>query len=353
MKRVGLLVGARIWRTSRRLGLLSGAVVGALFAGTQPGLALVINVTYPNPANVPAAAVTEINSVVTLLQNSFINNATLNITIDFTSSCGLGCSSTQLVGASYALWRNQMIADLIANPQNTFLSAAVATLPTTDPLDSTINGSSVVALKSANARALGFSFAAFTDSALAFTNDGVTFEYTSVATPGLWDFRNVFEHELDEALGIGSTLTHIGNNAALPSFFEAEDYFRYSSTPGVRSVTTNPAAVVFFSYNGVTDVAQFNQNDAACGHAGSPNDFIDRNDWINGIGPPCVAPPTPLVRDAIIFPGQVAAYGPGTPEFIALETLGYDPIPEPGTLALLGASLLGMATLRRRTRNRA
>jgi PEP-CTERM motif len=104
----------------------------------------------------------------------------------------------------------------------------------------------------------------------------------------------------------------------------------------------------FSSLNdGATDVTQFNQNDVACGHAGSPNDFIDRNDWVNGIGPPCIAPPTPLVQDAIIFPGQVAAYGPGTPEFIALETLGYDPVPEPGTLALLGTSLLALLALRR------
>src|SRR5262249_26373281 len=98
MKGVGLLVGSCIWRTSRRLGRLSGAVVGALFAGAQPGLALVINVTYPNPANVPAAAQTEVNDVVALLQSSFINNATISITVDFTSTCGLGCNSTSLVG---------------------------------------------------------------------------------------------------------------------------------------------------------------------------------------------------------------------------------------------------------------
>jgi len=44
----------------------------------------------------------------------------------------------------------------------------------------------------------------------------LTFEYTGVATPGLWDFQNVFEHELDEALGITSALTRVANNAPLP-----------------------------------------------------------------------------------------------------------------------------------------
>ena len=41
----------------------------------------------------------------------------------------------------------------------------------------------------------------------------LTFEYTGVPTPGLWDFQNVFEHELDEALGITSALTRVANNA--------------------------------------------------------------------------------------------------------------------------------------------
>jgi PEP-CTERM motif len=59
----------------------------------------------------------------------------------------------------------------------------------------------------------------------------------------------------------------------------------------------------------------------------------------------------------IIFSGQVAAYGPGSPEFAVLETLGWNlsqsaVVPEPGTLALFGTSLLAVAALRRRIHNR-
>src|SRR6266436_5592264 len=135
-------------------------------------------------------------------------------------------------------------------------AAAVATLPAADP----IGNGTMSFVRTADAEAIGLANFAGTDSALTFTNDGVTFEFTGVPTAGLWDFQNVFEHELDEALGIGSALTHIVNNGALPASFEPEDYFRYSSTPGVRSITTSPTAAVFFSYNGTTDVAQFNQN---------------------------------------------------------------------------------------------
>jgi hypothetical protein len=240
----GRLVGFCDWRTARRLGLPLAGAVGALIAAGQTAQALLLNVTYPNPANVPAAAVTEINSVTTFLQNSFVNNATVNVTVDFTASCGLGCSSTLgFINVPYTLWRSSMIADSAANPQNRFLASAIRTLPAADPIG---NGFMRV-VRTANAEALGIASFSGTDSSLTFTNDGVTFEYTGVPTPGLWDFQNVFEHELDEALGISSALTRVVNNDPLPVSFDPEDYFRYSATPNVRSVTTNPAAAVFFS----------------------------------------------------------------------------------------------------------
>src|SRR5438477_12369546 len=94
--------------------LVSGTIVSAQ--------ALVINVIYPNPDNVPAAAVTEITDVVNLLDSSFVNDATINITVDFTSTCGLSCSSTRRAIATYSQWRTQMIADSRANPQNAFMA---------------------------------------------------------------------------------------------------------------------------------------------------------------------------------------------------------------------------------------
>src|SRR5262249_37581072 len=90
---------------------------------------------YPNPGNVPAAAITEINNVVALLESSFINNATVNITVDFTANCGLGCSNTLgFLNMPYSSWRGAMINDAASNPQNTFLNSAVLTLPAADPI---------------------------------------------------------------------------------------------------------------------------------------------------------------------------------------------------------------------------
>jgi hypothetical protein len=343
---------ASVNRPARRLAYLSGAILGALLAGGQPASAnLVINVAYPNQANVPPAAQTEINNVKTLLQNSFVNNATVNITVDFTSTCGLGCSNTQgFLNVPYANWRSAMNNTSVLFPQNTFLTGAIGTLPVADP----IGNGTMSFIRTADAEAIGLANFAGTDSALTFSNAVNTFEFTGVATPGLFDFQNVFEHELDEALGIGSALTHIVNNGPLPTSFEPMDYFRYSAA-GNHFLSTSPTAAVFFSFNASTDVVQLNQNDMACGHAGSPNDFVDRNDFLNWPSSGCVAPANPNVQDAIGFPDQVAPYGFGSPEFAVLETLGWSPAaqvatPEPGTLALLGTSLLGFAAWRRRRR---
>jgi len=120
--------------------------------------------------------------------------------------------------------------------------------------------------------------------------------------------------KLDEALGIGSSLTGLANNSALPSPFEAEaeDYFRYSST-NTRAITTNPNPSpnppgVYFSYNGGSaNVAQFNQD----------NNNGDRNDWIFTWLPRGRR----IMFDAIGCQNQAVPVGTA-PEVIVLNSLG-------------------------------
>src|SRR5205807_424417 len=121
------------------------------------------------------------------------------------------------------------------------------------------------------------------------------------ASTGAADFMDVAAHELDEALGIGSALTGLVDNAPVPSGdYAAEDYFRYGGS-GVRSITTNPTATVYFSYDsGNTNLAQFNQTNSALGASG-----LDRNDWIYGdSGCPAAFP---HVQNAILCIGQATA----------------------------------------------
>jgi sugar lactone lactonase YvrE len=267
-----------------------------------------INVTYN--ANVPAAAQTAFNSLISTYESVFTSNITVNVDVNF-GNTGLGESETQQQGVSYTAWRTAMSNNATANPGNSYSVAGAASLPASDPIG---NGS--ILLTTANARALGFTANTSVDTTLTFSN-AITFEYNGVAASGQADFLDVAAHELDEGLGIGSALTGLANNAAIPSGdYSAEDYFRYSAS-GVRAITTSPNAVVYFSYNGgSTNVAQFNQAYSAEGDSD-----LDRNDWVYGNnGCPST---TVYVQDAIACLGQSVAIGSG-PEIVVLNTLGYD-----------------------------
>ncbi|HTC86767.1 MAG TPA: NF038122 family metalloprotease, partial [Bryobacteraceae bacterium] len=274
--------------------------------GTSNGLK--INVTYDT--SVPAAARTAFDSVVSAYESAFSSNITVNIDVTF-GATGLGASSTQQIVVSYSAWRAAMIANANANPGNTYAVAAAASLPENDPIG---NGEMVV--NTANARALGLTANAAVDSTLTFSNTAV-FEYDGVATSGAADFLDVAAHELDEGLGIGSALTGLINNAPVPSgYYAAEDYFRYSAA-STHDITTNPTAVVYFSYDGGnTNLAQFNQKYSALGDSN-----LDRNDWVYGdFGCPAA---TVHIQDAILCDDQAIPVGTG-PEITVLDALGYD-----------------------------
>ncbi len=288
-------------------------------------------------SGVPSAAQAAFNTVIGAYESMFSNPITITLDVQF-GSTGLASSSTAVGTAAYATWRAEMIAASEADPDNAYLAAAAASLSASNPLG---NGS--VLLTYANALALGFGVPPVTyDSTLTFSNTA-NFEYTGVAAPGAYDFMNVAEHELNEALGITSTLTGIANGGALPSAFAALDYFRYSSS-GVRLVSTNPNDQVYFSYNGATDVAQFNQDNNAAGNAGA-----DRNDWIYGnFGCPASSP-GPYIQDAIGCPNSAIAFGPDSPESIVLQSLGYDlAAPEPASIGLLSGGVATLGLLRRK-----
>ncbi len=260
--------------------------------------------------SVPAAAQAAFNTLVSVYEGIFTTSVTVNLNVNF-GNTDLGESDSDLKGVSYSAWRTAMIANASANPGNTYAVAAAASLPASDPV-----GLGNMFVNTANARALGLTANTAVDSTLVFSNSAV-FEYNGVASANAADFLDVAAHELNEALGIGSALTGLEDGAPVPSdHYSPEDYFRYS-TAGTRSVTTNPGASVYFSYNGgIAHVASFNQNYSALGDTD-----LDRNDWLYG-NSGCPAA-TPHIQDAILCDGQTVAIGTG-PEIIVLNALGYN-----------------------------
>ena len=287
-----------------------------------------INATFDS--SVPAAAQTAFNNLIAVYESILTTNITVNVNVFF-GTTGLGESSTQEVFSTYHNWRTAMIANATANPGNSYAAAAAASLPANDPI-----GNSTVVLTTANARALGITANASVDTTLTFSN-AAAFEYTGTITPSTIDFLDTSAHELDEGMAIGSALTGLADNAALPGAdYAAQDYFRYSAA-GTRGISTNPSAVVYFSYDGgTTNVAQFNQAYAAQGDTD-----LDRNDWIYGNNgcPSAVV----YVQDAIACYGQSAPIGTG-PEIIVFKSMGYNSsAAQTITFGALGNVTIGVA----------
>lgn len=311
----------------RRVRLLA-SVVWVLTCATAPASAnLIITPTFDTSiAGDANAGVIEgtINTAIGVYESDFLNP--INVAITFQEGGGLGSSAFTLHPESYSSFRTQ----LALNATDANDATALAALPT-GPVNP-VTGTDTVLVKSANAKALGYS--GFSGS------DGTIILNTSLTIPGssgsssTYSLLSVTEHEIDEILGLGSTLglNFKGQNAPLNNDPSPEDFFRFDAG-GARSFTLN-AATAYFSLNGATDIAQFNNPAfSSCSPCG------DYGDWATGA--------TPLVQDAFATPGSSPTLSYA--ELTALDVIGYDLVtPEPGTAALIAIGLISLAIHKRR-----
>jgi hypothetical protein len=299
--------------------LISASCIIMLLLGVPAEANLIITPTFAsNITSDPNAAIIEstIISAIAVYENSFADPITAHITFQEMSS-GLGLNNTSFLTIPYATYLTSLTADAKTSDDAT----AIAHLPTATQY-STFFGTSNINVKTANARAIGIS--------VSQNPDGVISLNTSITNPGRpgssgqFSLMAVTEHEIDEVLGLFSAL-----NTAITEPFP-EDLFRYDSS-GARGFTNNTSATAFFSINGTTDLAEFNNQR-------TDGDF---GDWRSDPLPPGVQP---RVQDAFATPGANPAL---SVELRALDVTGYDLItPEPGTGVLLAGALVVLAGLK-------
>jgi hypothetical protein len=312
-----------------RFARLLAAYAAILLASHAPaGASLVIIPTYdPNITGDPNATAIKgvIQSAINTYEANFSDNITVNITFQEMSG-GLGQSNTFFSSESYTSFLTQITADTKTADDIT----AVAHLPTLAEFTSTF-GTTNINVKTANARAIGFNVVVPSDGTVSL-NTNATFPGSS-GTSGTYSLLAVTEHEIDEVLGMGSELcAPIGPNCSAPTNPFPEDLFRYSSSPNVRSYTTS-TATAFFSIDGTTQLAEFNNT----------SNGADFGDWRSN---PLPAGVQPKVQDAFATAGATPSLGV---EFRVLDVLGYDSVvPEPSTVFLFASALaaLGLAKWR-------
>jgi hypothetical protein len=266
----------------------------------------------PNAVTIEAT----INSALAVYSAKISNDITVELNFKEMTS-GLGQSSTYFSNISYSSFMTALIAGASTDTTDT---TALAHLPngTINPVD----GSTTISVTTANLRALGINVIPPTgqpDSFIGLNTSIMNLDRNSI-NPGKYDLMAVVSHEVDEALGLGSGLN--GGNV------RPEDLFRYASG-GARSYTTNSAAASFFSLDGTTNLAPFNQSAGA-----------DYGDWASS--------GVTRVQDAFGTAGATPNLGV---ELTVLDAIGYNltttATPEPGTLALFGFALVGLAGLKR------
>jgi hypothetical protein len=250
----------------------------------------------------PQAATIEatINAAIAAYQSSFSDPVTVNITFHKMAS-GLGQSSGVYYQVfSYSSYRAALAAHA-TTPDDT---TALAHLPGGG--SNPVTGDASMNVKLALARALGF-----TANPPAGQPDGTISLNLAImnlsgagSDPSKYSLFSSVSHEIDEVLGMGSTLDSVkSGSASLSGPVSPEDLFRYDAG-GARNYTTNAGATSFFSIDGTTDLAQFNQVQSG-----------DLGDWYSFGGGV-----TPQVQDAFTSPNVSPVLGV---ELRVLDAIGY------------------------------
>src|SRR5262245_35601964 len=296
-------------------------------AATVPTVGSVIQATFDSSiTNNPNAAAIQatINRAISFHESLFTDPITIQIRFRFSTTTPNGMpfprgalAQTDLV--LYPIPWSSYISALRADAKTSNDSQANASLPGT-ALSTNIRPSSAggraVGLDTPPAMFANGSVGGGPYDAIVTLNSAAPFQFSRPPGPGNFDAQRSIEHEVDEAIGLGSRLGGNGND------LRPQDLFSWSS-PGNRNISTSGTR--YFSINGgVSNIVKFNQD---------PNG--DLGDWFSEQCPQT----HPYVQNAFGCAGQFSDISATSPEGINLDVIGYD-------LAQSGPSSLGNISTR-------
>jgi len=282
-------------------------------ATTAPTVGLVIHPTFDSSiTNNPNAAAIQamISRAISFHESLFTDPITIQIRFRYATTAPDG---TPLPMG--ALARTDTLVYLI--PWSTYINAlrADATTSNDTQANTSLPGtalSSNIRPSSAGGRAVGLNTppAMFANGtvgqggpydAIVTLNSAVPYQFNRPVSANTFDAQRSTEHEVDEAIGLGSRLGGHGND------LRPQDLFSWSS-PGHRNISTSGTR--YFSINGgVSNIVNFNQNPDG-----------DLGDWLSGQCPQT----HPFVQNAFACPGEYSDISATSPEGINLDVIGYD-----------------------------
>ncbi len=285
---------------------------GATAGVATGGGALVINATFDSSiTSDPNAAAIEamINNAVSIYESLFNDPITVSILFRYSTTEPDG---TPLLSGFLA--RSQSV--IYREPWNTYISALTADATTANDATATASLpgsalSTIIDPSSANGRAIGLNTppAMFADGSLGAggpydgivtLNSSKAFKFTRPPTSGMYDAQRLTEHEIDEVLGLGSSIN-------VRSDLRPQDLFSWSAA-GVRNLMSSGSR--YFSIDsGNTNIVGFNQDPSG-----------DFGDWLSGSCPQG----TPYVQNAFSCANQASDVTRTSPEGINLDVIGYD-----------------------------
>ena len=280
---------------------------------TEPTTGLTIHATFDSSiANNPNSAAIQamISRAISFHESLFTDPITIQIRFRYSTTTpdGMTLPMGTLAQTDFVVYQipwGSYISALRADATSSNDTQANASLPSTAL-------SPNVQPASAAGRAVGLNTrpAMFADGsvgqggpydAIVTLNSAAPYQFSRPPSAGNFDAQRSTEHEVDEAIGLGSRLGGNGSDV------RPQDLFSWSS-PGHRSISSSGTR--YFSMNGgVTNIVNFNQD--------SHGDF---GDWLSGACPQT----HPYVQNAFGCAGQDSDISATSPEGINLDVIGYD-----------------------------